>query len=80
MARALESVERRNLRGAELTPFLLGQPRDATGGRSLTANVWLLCENARIAAQVALALTLRIMNGLLHNGAKPQPSSRRRRA
>jgi pseudouridine-5'-phosphate glycosidase len=58
VARALAAAERQGVRGASLTPFLLAQLSDATGGRSLTANVSLLRGNARIAAQIALALSI----------------------
>jgi len=58
VARALERAEREGVRGAALTPFLLTRLSDATGGRSLAANVSLLRANARIAAQIALALAL----------------------
>lgn len=58
VARALQSAERQNVRGAALTPFLLAQLSDATGGRSLVANLSLLRANARIAAQIALALAI----------------------
>jgi len=58
VARALASAERQGVRGAALTPFLLGQVSDATGGRSLAANLSLLRENARVAAQIALALAM----------------------
>jgi pseudouridine-5'-phosphate glycosidase len=58
VARALESAERQGVRGAALTPYLLGRLSDATGGRSLAANLSLLRANARIAAQIALALSL----------------------
>ena len=58
VARALENAERQAIRGAALTPFLLAQLSDATGGRSLTANLSLLTANARIAAQIALALAI----------------------
>jgi pseudouridine-5'-phosphate glycosidase len=58
VARALAAAERQGVRGAALTPFLLAQLSDATGGRSLAANVSLLRGNARIAAQIALALSL----------------------
>src|SRR6266850_1450905 len=51
-------AERQGVRGAALTPFLLAQLSDATGGRSLAANVSLLRGNARIAAQIALALSI----------------------
>ncbi len=58
VARALEAAERQGVRGAALTPFLLGQLSDATGGRSMAANVSLLRANARVAAQIALALAI----------------------
>lgn len=58
VARALAAAERQGVRGAALTPFLLAQLSDATGGRSLVANVSLLRGNARIAAQIALALSI----------------------
>ncbi len=58
IARALKNAERQGVRGAALTPFLLAQLSDATGGRSLAANLSLLRGNARIAAQIALALSI----------------------
>jgi len=58
VARALSAAERAGVRGAALTPFLLAQLSDATGGRSLAANVSLLRGNARVAAQIALALSI----------------------
>jgi pseudouridylate synthase len=58
VSRALKAAERQSVRGAALTPFLLGQLSDATGGRSLAANLSLLRANARVAAQIALALAI----------------------
>jgi len=58
VARALQVAQRQGVRGAALTPFLLAQLSDATGGRSLAANLSLLRGNARIAAQIALALSI----------------------
>jgi pseudouridylate synthase len=58
IAHALAAAERQGIRGAALTPFLLAQLSEATGGRSLAANVSLLRGNARIAAQIALALSI----------------------
>jgi len=58
VSRALEAAEQQGVRGAALTPFLLGQLSDATGGRSLAANLSLLRANARVAAQIALALAI----------------------
>jgi len=58
VARAVQTAERQRIRGAALTPFLLGQLSEATGGRSLAANLSLLRANARVAAQIALALAI----------------------
>jgi pseudouridine-5'-phosphate glycosidase len=53
---ALSEAEAREIRGKEVTPFLLSAVAERTGGRSLEANVALLKNNARVAAQVAAAL------------------------
>jgi pseudouridine-5'-phosphate glycosidase len=58
VARALEAAKRQRVSGAALTPFLLAQLSDATGGRSLAANLSLLRANARVASQIALALAI----------------------
>jgi pseudouridine-5'-phosphate glycosidase len=50
-----EAVERR-MPGKEVTPFLLTQLALATGGRSRTANLDLLENNARAAAAIAIEL------------------------
>ena len=46
----------RVIAGKAITPFLLDQIREATGGQSLRANRALLVANARLAAEVAVAL------------------------
>jgi pseudouridine-5'-phosphate glycosidase len=53
---ALGDALRRNIAGKAITPFLLGAIREATEGQSLRANQALLVSNARLAAQVAVAL------------------------
>ena len=58
VARAIDAAERAGVRGAALTPYLLGALGDATGGRSLRTNISLLRQNARVASQIALALAL----------------------
>ncbi len=42
--------------GAAVTPFVLGQLVDATGGSTLDANVALAVNNARVAAELAVEL------------------------
>lgn len=53
---ALEELERKGLRGQEVTPFLLKRVSEITGGESLRANLGLLRNNARVAAQIARQL------------------------
>ena len=56
---ALREAERRGVRGKEMTPFLLAQIAERTGGESIRANVALLRNNAAVAAQIAVALAER---------------------
>ncbi|HEY2028361.1 MAG TPA: pseudouridine-5'-phosphate glycosidase [Myxococcales bacterium] len=56
LLQALSQAEARKLPGKEVTPFLLQELARATGGRSRTANVELLENNARAAAAIAVAL------------------------
>lgn len=52
---ALELAENKSLSGSELTPFLLEEIKNITGGKSLKANISLLKNNARVGANIALA-------------------------
>lgn len=52
---ALGAAEARGIRGKEVTPFLLAEIVRATGGRSLQANIALVKNNARVAAEIAAA-------------------------
>lgn len=54
---ALFQADEQGLRSAEVTPFLLARLADLTGERSLRANLALLKNNARVAAEIAVALT-----------------------
>ncbi len=53
---ALDEAERRGVRGRELTPFLLSRVAERSGGATLKANTALLENNARVAADIAVAL------------------------
>jgi pseudouridine-5'-phosphate glycosidase len=53
---ALDEAQARGLRGQGVTPFLLMRVSELTGGDSLRANLALLLNNARLAAQIACAL------------------------
>jgi pseudouridine-5'-phosphate glycosidase len=52
----LAEAEAAGVRGAAVTPFILGRLVDATGGNTLEANVVLAVNNARVAADLAAAL------------------------
>lgn len=54
---ALAEARAMGVTGAAVTPFLLAAVERATGGRSLTANLSLLEQNASLAAEIAVALT-----------------------
>ena len=52
-----ESIEKK-IHGQDLTPFLLQRINELSGGRSLRANLSLLLNNARLAAQIAKSLAM----------------------
>jgi pseudouridine-5'-phosphate glycosidase len=54
--RAESRMEAEGVEGKAVTPFLLSALAEETGGRSLEANLDLLEANARLAAEVAVAL------------------------
>lgn len=54
---AINEATDRNIAGRELTPFLLSRMAESSGGATLRANIALLENNARVAAEIALALT-----------------------
>ena len=54
---ALAAASEAGVTGARMTPFLLNAVARATGGESLEANLALLENNARVGAEVAVALS-----------------------
>jgi pseudouridylate synthase len=54
---AVRDAERAGVGRRELTPYLLGRIVELSGGRSLTANVALVRNNAELAARTAVALS-----------------------
>jgi len=56
LATALEDAEWKGITGAALTPFLLSQMAERSGGATLRANIALLENNARVAAAIARAV------------------------
>jgi pseudouridine-5'-phosphate glycosidase len=53
---SLRLAEKQNVSGKEITPFLLAQMSERSAGKTLAANIALLENNARIAAQVAVSI------------------------
>ena len=53
---ALEDAEWKGVVGPALTPFLLSQMAERSGGATLRANIALLENNARVAAEIARAV------------------------
>ena len=53
---ALKLADEKRVTGKEITPFLLAQLSERSGGRTLAANIALLENNARVAAQIAGAI------------------------
>ncbi len=54
---AIEQSRILGIHGKDTTPFLLVKIKDITGGDSLASNIQLVYNNARLAAQTALALS-----------------------
>lgn len=54
---ALKEAEEKNIAGKKVTPFLLDRVKTITDGRSLDANVELVYNNAKVAAQIAKDLS-----------------------
>jgi pseudouridine-5'-phosphate glycosidase len=52
----LGELKRRDVRGRDVTPFLLDRFREETGGESLEVNKRIIRNNARLAARIAVAL------------------------
>jgi pseudouridylate synthase len=56
IAQATAEAAGAGIRGADLTPWLLARVAELTGGASVRANLSLIRNNARTAAQIAVAL------------------------
>ena len=64
LAGAMREAARRHLPGKEVTPFLLAALAETTGNRSTAANIELLENNARVAAEIAGAMRVNGAAGL----------------
>lgn len=56
LANALSEAAAKNIGGKEITPFLLRRLSEQSGGATLSANLALLRQNARVAAEIAAQL------------------------
>jgi pseudouridine-5'-phosphate glycosidase len=54
IAAAVHEAAQKNIRGKAITPFLLSRIEQLTGGSSLATNIELVCNNAALAAQIAV--------------------------
>lgn len=55
---AISEMNRQGITGKDTTPFLLAQIAERTGGKSLEANIQLVLNNARLAAEVAVQFAM----------------------
>lgn len=55
---AISEAEERGIKGKEITPFLLDKIQKITAGNSLASNIELVLNNARLASQIAVELSL----------------------
>jgi pseudouridine-5'-phosphate glycosidase len=53
---ALDDAAQQNIKGKEVTPFILQHIASHTQGESLEANIALIKNNARVAAEIAVAM------------------------
>jgi pseudouridylate synthase len=56
LANSLKAAAQKGIKGKDVTPFLLAQMSEQSGGKTLNANIALLENNAKIASQIAAAL------------------------
>jgi len=54
---AITEMQRQGITGKDTTPFLLARIAERTGGRSLEANIQLVLNNARVAAEIAVEMS-----------------------
>jgi pseudouridine-5'-phosphate glycosidase len=56
LAESLKAAAQKGIKGKDVTPFLLSQMAERSGGKTLAANIALLENNAKVAAQIAGAI------------------------
>jgi len=53
---AIEEADKKEIKGKEITPFLLNKIKELTAGKSLEANIKLVLNNAQLAAKIAVQM------------------------
>ena len=53
---AVKKANSLGIKGKKITPFLLAEIKDVTGGESLETNIALVYNNVRLAARIAGAI------------------------
>ena len=53
---ALKNADKKGIKGKDVTPFLLGEIKNITGGSSLDSNIKLVLNNAELAAKISTSL------------------------
>jgi len=56
LAESLKAANQQGIKGSEVTPFLLSRLSERSNGKTLDANIALLENNARVAAEISCAL------------------------
>jgi pseudouridine-5'-phosphate glycosidase len=58
---ALSEAQEKQIKGKNITPFLLSKVKEITGGESLASNIELMKNNAKLAAQIAVAYAHKVI-------------------
>lgn len=58
--KAITELNKKGITGKEVTPFILSTIKNATRGKSLTANIALIKNNARVGGEIAFSLHNRL--------------------
>ncbi len=53
---ALAKADKAGIKGKDITPFLLAEIKNITGGKSLETNIMLVINNAKLAAEIAVKM------------------------
>jgi pseudouridine-5'-phosphate glycosidase len=56
LAESLKAAAQKGIKGKDVTPFLLSQMSERSGGKTLAANIALLENNAKVASMIAAAI------------------------